>query len=298
MNLQQLEYLKMIAETENYTVASKRLSVSQPALSKSIANLEDELQVPLFIKDGRKMKLSKYGKIFLSYAEAALTEISNGIEEIQKLIQPETGTLTIGTTTNIGIHFLPAILSSFMMEHPNSNFQFHYQPNETLFHNLLQHSIDFAFFDCHTISSLPAGIVSLPIRHEEYVLIVPKNHPMASLTEVSLRDLKDEAFISSCNISEEQLASCSELIGYTPKIAIQPTEPSMVEGLVAAGAGIAIVSNTPLMNTNIFSSIKLKENICYRTIYMAWDPSLTMPPAAKEFLNYIRNTTHENISNA
>ena len=58
MNLQQLEYFKTIAETENFTAASKVLCVTQPALSKSITKLEEELQVPLFEKNGRNIELT------------------------------------------------------------------------------------------------------------------------------------------------------------------------------------------------------------------------------------------------
>lgn len=78
MNLQQLEYLKTIAETENFTIAAKLLSVTQPALSKAISKLEDELNVPLFEKTGRNIKLTRFGKIFLTHTNIALMEIEKG----------------------------------------------------------------------------------------------------------------------------------------------------------------------------------------------------------------------------
>lgn len=79
MNLQQLEYFKLIAETENFTAAANLASVTQPALSKAISKLEEELRVPLFERNGRSIKLTSFGKVFLRHADIALTEIEKGI---------------------------------------------------------------------------------------------------------------------------------------------------------------------------------------------------------------------------
>ena len=102
--------------------------------------------------------------------------------------------------------------------------------------------------------------------------------------------MKDEYFIAFCENSKDRLISYSELLGYTPKIAIQPDGAnigSVVEGLVSAGAGISIVPNTPMINTNALSKIKIKENIKERVIYMAYSKKSYMSPIAKKFKDYI-----------
>ena len=78
MNLQQLEYFKIIAETKNFTTASEILSVTQPALSKAISKLEEELDVKLFQREGRNIKITEYGDVFLKYAKGALSEVEKG----------------------------------------------------------------------------------------------------------------------------------------------------------------------------------------------------------------------------
>ena len=85
MNLQQLEYFKIICETKNFTLASNILSVTQPALSKAISKLEDELNVTLFEREGRNIKITKYGETFLKYAESALNEIERGKEMLEDM---------------------------------------------------------------------------------------------------------------------------------------------------------------------------------------------------------------------
>lgn len=180
MNLQQLEYFKAISETKSFTTASKLLSVTQPALSKSIANLEEELTY-------------------------------------------------------------------------------------------------------------------LPVRKEEYVLIVPKNHPLANQMEVSLQDLQDEPFILYGENKEALLEHYNKVLGYPPNIKMHTSEVSMVEGLVAAGVGIAIVSNTPLLNNALFSIVKIHEKFCYRTIYMGWNQESPLPPLAKEFLHFMEQAANHNL---
>ena len=72
MNLQHLEYFKVIAETKNFTTASNILSVTQPALSKAISKLEEELEVSLFEREGRNIKITKFGEVFLKYADSGI----------------------------------------------------------------------------------------------------------------------------------------------------------------------------------------------------------------------------------
>ncbi|KZL91504.1 HTH-type transcriptional regulator GltC [Clostridium magnum DSM 2767] len=124
-------------------------------------------------------------------------------------------------------------------------------------------------------------------------MIVPKNHPLSNHTEVSLKDLKEESFIVFNQGDKDTMVSYSEFIGYTPKISIEPNEVSMLGGLVAAGAGITIVPNNPLLNTNTISIIKIKEDIGYRTIYMGWIKDSYMSPIAAKFRDFVISLTNK-----
>ncbi|GAB6167926.1 LysR family transcriptional regulator [Clostridium carnis] len=295
MNLQQLEYLKVISETENFTTASNLLSVTQPALSKAISKLEDELNVPLFEKNGRNIKLTRFGKIFLSHTNIALNEIEKGIKELQDIINPDTGTISISSTSSIGKYFMPFIISDFLNNSPNTKFQFNYQSIPEIIRDLKTGKIDLGFYyDLDNIDS-HNEIESIPIKKEEHVLIVPKNHSLSTRTEVSLKELKDESFIAFCESSKDKMLSYAKYLGYTPKISIHPSEASMLEGLVAAGAGISIVPNTPIINTNTISIIKIKEPLKDKVIYMGWLKNSYMSPITKVFKDYVISSLSHNI---
>ena len=290
MNLQQLEYLKNVAETENFTKASKLLLVTQPALSKSIAKLEEELKVPLFEKSGRNVKLTKFGKIFLVHAERALIEIEKGIKELDEMVSDTTGTVSISSTSRVGAYFMNFIISDFLNDNPNAKFQFNQQSVTEIIEDLKKGKIDIGFYDNHTEPIWDVNIESIPIKKQEYVLIVPKNHKLADREVVSLKELENESFIAFCEGSKDRILSCTDTLGYTPKISIQPKGAnigSVIEGLVSAGAGISVVPDSPTINTNTLSKINIKETIKERIIYMSYLKNSYTPPIAKLFRDYI-----------
>lgn len=290
MNLQQLEYFKIIAETENFTTASKLLSVTQPALSKAISKLEDELKVPLFEKKGRNIKLTHFGEVFLNHVSKALIEIDKGIKELKDMTSESTGTISISSTPRIGAYFMNFIISDFLNENPNTKFQFNQQSVNEIIDDLKSGKIDIGFYDSKDEVMSNCDIESIPIKKQEYVLIVPKNHIFALREEISLKELKDESFIAFCENSKERLISYTKLLGYVPKISIQPKGAnigSVVEELVSAGAGISIVPNTSMINNNTLSIIKINENIKERVIYMGYQKKSYMSDEAKKFKEYI-----------
>ena len=93
MNYQALIYFKTLAELKHYTRAAAKLYISQPALTKSIHNLELELGAPLFQRDGRNIALTKYGTLFYPYAKQAIESIDDGIEAFSHLLNTETNVI-------------------------------------------------------------------------------------------------------------------------------------------------------------------------------------------------------------
>lgn len=290
MNLQQLEYFRTIAQTENFTSAANLLSVSQPALSKAISKLEEELEVPLFEKSGRNIKLTRFGKMFLTHTNAALLEINKGIKELKEITNPNTGSISISSTSSIGTYFMPFIISDFLNKNPNTKFQFNHESVQNIIWDLKSGKIDLGFYECIENINIPYEIESIPIRKEEYVLIVPKNHHLSDKATISLKELANESFVAFCIDNKDKMISYSEFLGYIPKISIRPSEASMLEGLVAAGAGISIVPNTPIINTNVVSILKIEEKIKDKTIYMGWLKNAYMSPIAKIFKEFIIST--------
>lgn len=287
MNLQQLEYFKVIAKTRNFTRAANMLSVTQPALSKAVSKLEKELETPLFQRDGRNIRITKSGEVFLKYAELALFNIEKGIEELKDIQRNNEKNISISSTECIGATFIPFILSNFLNIKSDTKFQFNNSYKEEILQDLKYGKIDLGFFDdIKDIDNYPEIEVRL-VKKDKYVLVVPKEHHLSNKTEVSLKDLKDESFVIFSKGCNKEKISYSEFIDYTPKISVQPSEASMLGGLVAAGVGITIVPNTHILNTSKISILNIKENIGYKTIYMGWNKTLNKSETVLKFRDYV-----------
>ncbi len=100
MELRQIQYFIEVAKREHFTEASHNLHVAQSALSRQIANLEEELGVSLFIREGRNVKLTAVGRIFLQHMEMAVSEIEKAKQKIDEFLDPERGTIRVGFTSS------------------------------------------------------------------------------------------------------------------------------------------------------------------------------------------------------
>lgn len=292
MNWQQLEYFKTIAETENFTEAANLLSVTQPALSKAISKLEEELGVPLFEKNGRNIRLTRYGSRFVKRSEAAIREINEGIQELKDMINPNTGTVSVSSLYTIGTYFIPTIISDFLNKFPNVKFEYCMESTTNILKELENGKFDLGFYDEFEEILEYQEVESIPIKKEELVLIVPKNHHLAGRSEISLMELKGENFIFFSERIKKKICSVFKSSGFSPRVIMKPSQNSMVvTGFVSAGLGISVVPNTPGLKADEVSILKIKEHKCYRTIHMGWKKKRNMISAAEIFKAFVIEIT-------
>ena len=123
MEIRQLRYFIEVAEREHISEAAIHLHVAQSAVSRQIANLEDELGVELFERVGRNVKLTQIGKIFSEHSISALQAIDYAKKQIDEYLDPDKGTIKIGFPTSLAGHLLPTVISAFKKDYPNVAFQ-------------------------------------------------------------------------------------------------------------------------------------------------------------------------------
>ena len=123
MNLFYLRYFVTLAHVKHYTKAAEQLCIAQPSLSHAIAQLERELGVPLFEKNGRNTALTRFGEEFLACAEHTLSTLDAGIESIQRSARGE-GLIRLGFLRTLGVEFVPGLAAGFLKENPGMDIQF------------------------------------------------------------------------------------------------------------------------------------------------------------------------------
>lgn len=291
MNLFHLRYFVELAHTRHYTKAAEHLCITQPSLSHAIAQLEEELGVPLFEKVGRNTTLTRFGDQFLSFTERALKTLDEGTSALQKAAQGE-GLIRLGLLRPLGVDFIPELTAQFMTANPGLDIRFTFSTGTThyLLDGLLSHKYDLVF-----CSKPPErlGLTSIPVKHQHLVLIVPKNHPLSSFDSI---DLKDTLPYPHVYFSKEAglrsvVDKLFEQIGEQPQIAYEIEEDEVVAGLVARNFGIAIL---PYMDMLVRLNVKIIEiaNPAWeRKIYMVQDERIYMPPAVRNFSEFVLENT-------
>ena len=225
----------------------------------------------------------------MKYAKGALSEVEKGKLKLKEMKNNSDMIISISSTACIGATFIPFFISSFFNDNSKVKFNIDNQSTDEILKGIKNNHVDFGFISDIKDLDKYNNLEAILVKKEEYVLIVPKNHPLANKEEVYLSDLKNEYFIAYNNKSSDVGKSYSDLIGYTPKIYAEPSESSILSGLVAAGAGIAIILNTPLINTNNISVIKIKDKIDDKSIYMVWNKNIIHNKNKMEFKNYALN---------
>lgn len=196
MNFQSLVYFKTVAELQHYTKAASTLFITQPALSKAIHNLEVELGVTLFQKEGRNVTLTPSGAVFYEYVKRAVDEINNGMKAVQHRADVERNIIFVSALFSNYTEFLPEKIAQFRKMNPTYRFRIEYKYTSIIVNDVLQGNSELGL--CSNLSPDDPALCSLDRRviHKEPVgLIVGKNHPFAHRSSVSVEDLRDERFI-------------------------------------------------------------------------------------------------------
>ena len=123
MNLFYLRYFVTLAHVKHYTKAAQQLCITQPSLSHAIAQMEKELGVPLFEKNGRNTLLTPFGREFLACAEHTLSTLDDGIASLQRSARGS-GLIRLGFVRPLGIHFVPRLAAEFLQAYPENDIHF------------------------------------------------------------------------------------------------------------------------------------------------------------------------------
>lgn len=187
MNLSQLYYFRKLAELQHYTKAARELYITQPSLSDSIAALEKELGVSLFQKEGRGIRLTKYGEEFYQYVSSALSQLERGITLMKEKSGSITGTIDVGCIPTLLGDFLPTAIADYTQKNPLANFNIYQGMSLEVIAGVKSGKYDIGF--CSMVDDEPE-LAFVPIMVQELVAVVNTAHPLADRKEICLSDLK------------------------------------------------------------------------------------------------------------
>jgi len=286
MEWSQLQYFQTVARLQHFTRASEKLNISQPALSRAIARLEEELGVPLFERQGRTISLNRYGQIFLKRVNNAMYEICEGQQEIQHLVDPFNGSVLLGFLHSQGSNLVPDLLGLFNKNSPNIKFQLYQNTSNRLLDKLETSGIDLCFCSQPVAR---AGIQWIQLLTEELFVIVPQEHKLSIRSHIKLKELAEEQFITFRK--ELTYGEITDRLfreaGFSPNITFEGEEIGTIARLVAAKLGIALIPYLKGLDMTGIVQLHVSEPICQRVIGMAWVEGGYLSPAAKSFKQFV-----------
>ncbi len=294
MDILKLRYFYVTAQFENMSIAAKKLLVSQPALSKAIHTLEDELQMDLFHRNGKRITLNENGEFLFKRAEqifADFKDLERGLEERR---QEGSGELSIISTLP---YTFSHILNRFFDQYPHARYR-----QLALSQENLTKFIEYGKYDlCITTKKIVhPNIEWVPLFEEEIYLTVPNEFPEAKLDEIDMSTLRDLPFIGlTQDFSFRQFTDqfCYEQ-DYVPTYQVEVEEATTILQLVRSGRGAAFTPQTSVSyyDDNI-QHIKIKGGQFTRTIGLLKHTKIYETKLAKDFIqhctHYFENYTKD-----
>lgn len=240
--LRHLIYFREVARTLHFRRAAEALGVAQPALSRQIAQLEAAVGTPLFLRSQRRVELTAAGLALRDRIEPWLAQFSRLPAELQSIAAGGSGTLRVGFTGLAMATVLPGILREFQHRHPRVRVELNESPTSMQVESLRTGDIACGFL--HP-DALPVGFNTRPLLAERNGVILPADHPLASRTNLRLRQLAEVPFVLFPRIHNagfyDRTLAAFNAAGVTPHIAEEVWPRANAVGLVRAGIGVTFM---------------------------------------------------------
>lgn len=260
MNTRQLSYILSIAQNKSLSSAASELGISQPALSKYLSELEEELGTDLFLRHKKRLYLTAAGRIYVDAAQRIIEVHDQTYRMIHALSGEYQKTLTIGVTPLRGAVAIARIFPQFQKKYPHVQIQLKEHYAAELRQSVIDHSIDLALGTCIDLED--PDVLHISANEEELVLFVPSFHPLApladsdlqNLTSIDIRKFQDTPFLLGGKGST--MRKLTEIIFHqnqmNPTIVFEANNNLILKNMVQNGAGVCLLPHsTAEPNSNV-----------------------------------------------
>lgn len=244
MKLQQLRYIWEVAHHDlNVSATAQSLYTSQPGISKQIRLLEDELGVEVFARSGKHLtRITPAGETIIKVAGEILKKVE-GIKQIaQEFSNEKKGSLAIATTHTQARYALPDVIKEFMAEYPDVSLHMHQGTPMQISEMAADGSVDFAI--ATEAMDLFSDLIMMPCYRWNRCVVVPRNHPLARLPELTLEELAQYPIVTYVFgfTGRSKLDDAFQSKGLVPKVVFTAADADVIKTYVKLGLGVGIVA--------------------------------------------------------
>lgn len=245
MKLQQLRYIWEVAHNDlNVSATAQVLYTSQPGISKQIRLLEDELGIEVFSRSGKHLtQITPAGKAVLEIAGDILRKVDNIKQVAREFSDESKGSLSIATTHTQARYALPATLKDFMAQYPDVALHMNQGTPTQIAEMAAKGHVDFAI--ATEAMELYSDLIMMPCYRWNRSILVPKDHPLASVKQPTLAQVADFPLVTYVFgfTGRSQLDHSFNQAGLTPKVAFTAADADVIKTYVRLGVGVGIVAS-------------------------------------------------------
>lgn len=290
MDTRTLRWFQLVSDGTTLTELSEIEHVSQPAISRALLRLEDEVGVPLLRKHGRTLRMTAAGAAFKREVDEMLHRLDDGLAAASQAMDPEYGTIQLGFQPSLAAWLVPVLIRSFRDHHPAVRFSLIEVRGEGAITALESGRVDFLI---GTRRLEIRRVNRLRLLDQVLSLAVAPDHLLANRESIALEETDKETYLMlrrSSSLGELTRRLCAEA-GFEPVIGFESEDLSTLRGFVASGLGVAILPaygggaldgvTLPIRYLPIVGGSAVQE------IALSWSTSHQLLPSAGLFQSHV-----------
>jgi DNA-binding transcriptional LysR family regulator len=295
LSVQRLKVLREVLAQGSFSEAASALNYTQSAVSQAIARLEVEAGVSLLERNRRGVRPTSAGERLAAHAERILTQLDAAEAELGAIAGIEGGELRMASFPTAGATLMPLAIAAFRAAYPAVALSLVEGEPEELTPRLRDGEFDLGLvFEFEGTGELGPGLRSMPLFEDPMRLALPKSHPLAKRERITLSDLDQEAWVQTSEASAcaRHVVRICRAAGFEPRVSFESDDYLTVQGLVAAGVGVALIPQLALSQTVSYDIAvhQLDPDAPVRHVVAA-TPGTGVPlPAAAAMLEILRDT--------
>jgi len=286
MDISNLKAFVSIANTGSFSLASEELFLTQPAISKRIATLENELDTALFDRIGRSVRLTAAGKTLYDHAQIILKEVNNAKLSITNLSESVQGELKIATSHHIGLHRLPSVLTQYVSSYPQVDLAIEFMDSENACRLIEKGEIELAIVTL-PLKPIP-NLHQLLIWEDPLSFVVNKNHELCN-KNITLKKLTLHSAVlpSHGTFTREVIQHLFAENQLDLKIRMSTNYLETIKMLIQVGLGWGVLPNSMIDKDLI--TLKLPKVKIARQLGIVWHAKHSLSNPAQAMMDYLQS---------
>ncbi|SDW63834.1 DNA-binding transcriptional regulator, LysR family [Marinococcus luteus] len=288
MDIKQLRFFLEVCKELSFSRASEKLHISQPALSKTIHQLEEEIGLRLLDRSTRHLFVTKEGEIIRQHARKVLRSAEDLWHEAEEIKLHKKGSFTFGLPPVIGSSFFPEIIADFRRFYPEAGMRIVEEGAKIMEQSLLEGNID-------------VGVAILPVDEEQFEIrqiidrkilaVTSADHPLAGCESIQMRDLKHESFLmfqQGFALYDRVFESCIQA-GFEPGILYESSQWDFLFESAIAGLGVALLPETVVhkADTRNVSVLAVDDDLLHWRLALIWRKQSYQTQAAQAWIAFV-----------